>query len=387
MKIAVWHNLPSGGGKRALWDHVEGLLKRGHQVESWCPSTASQDFLPLSRLCTEHVLPFNTHRLKGALGVWRLLKEIDAHCRECARQIENQGFDILFANSCAFFATSPIGRYVRIPKVLYLQEPRREFYEAMPKLLWLDANSIKRRAIRAQIHAEIANAAAFDRILVNSEYSRESLLRAYGLDSHVCYLGVDSERFRPSTEPTSDYLIGLGSMQYLKGLDRAVKAIGAIPYALRPKLLWVGNAQNANYVDEIHGLAKSLGVTFETKQMVSDEELISLLSRAISMLYTSRLEPFGFAPLEANACGVPVVAIAEGGVRETVIDGENGFLVSDADPGMLAAALTGILSNRPLAREMGLKARDIVISRWSLDASTARLEQALLLSLESKRVS
>ena len=69
MKIAVWHNLPSGGGKRALYNHVRGLRERGHTLESWCPPTADQNYLPLSELIAEHVVP--AHRDGGAerLGV------------------------------------------------------------------------------------------------------------------------------------------------------------------------------------------------------------------------------------------------------------------------------------------------------------------------------
>ena len=63
-----------------------------------------------------------------------------------------------------------------------------------------------------------------------------------------------------------------------------------------------------------------------------DQELVSPLSRAKFMIYAPRLKPFGFAPLEANSCGTSVIALAEGGVRETVKDGINGHLVEDADP-------------------------------------------------------
>ena len=59
MRIAVWHNLPSGGGKRALYYHVRGLVERGHSVEAWCPSTSDRNYLPLSELITEHVLPID----------------------------------------------------------------------------------------------------------------------------------------------------------------------------------------------------------------------------------------------------------------------------------------------------------------------------------------
>jgi glycosyltransferase involved in cell wall biosynthesis len=374
MKIAVWHNLPSGGGKRALWHHVAGLISRGHEVQSWCPATADQEFLPLSRLCTEHVLPFNHQsKSKASLGLWHLLKEMDAHCRECARQMEGQGFDVLFANCCSFFATTPIARHARLPSVLYLGEPHREFYEALPKLLWLTmtekgkglrrfrvarlvANWVRLHAMRVQAQAEISNAEAFDRILVNSLFSRESVLRAYGLDAQVCYLGVDTERFQPSGEPVEDYVIGLSAIGY-----------------------------DGRYRNEVTELAKSLKVRFEIRQMVSDQELVSLLSRAIAMLYTSRLEPFGLAPLEANACGVPVVAIAEGGVRESIEHGRNGLLVSTAEPEDLASALVAILSDPSLAREMRSKARDVVVSRWGLEAGISRLEAALLRRLNPNR--
>jgi hypothetical protein len=57
VRIAVWHNLPSGGGKRALVDQVAALQARGHHIESWCPPSADQDFLPLGQLIPEHVVP------------------------------------------------------------------------------------------------------------------------------------------------------------------------------------------------------------------------------------------------------------------------------------------------------------------------------------------
>jgi glycosyltransferase involved in cell wall biosynthesis len=77
-----------------------------------------------------------------------------------------------------------------------------------------------------------------------------------------------------------------------------------------------------------------------------------------------------------------VVAKAEGGVRETVIDGETGFLVvDDAD---LPGALERVLDDEALARRMGATARRIVESTWSLPQATDRLEAQLLLVVEKK---
>ena len=129
-----------------------------------------------------------------------------------------------------------------------------------------------------------------------------------------------------------------------RGIDLAIKAIALLGEP-RPKLVWIGNGGVPEYLEEMKRLAGSLGVEFEVKKMIPDSEVVDILNRAALMLYTSQLEPFGLAPLEANACGTPVVAVAEGGVRETIKDGLNGFLV-DAEPEAIAQAINRLLVMR-----------------------------------------
>ena len=101
MRIAVWHNLPSGGGKRALYDHVRGLVERGHQAEAWCPPTANRSYLPLADLVTEHVTPLRWNTEGPSLAklqpiYWNMHSKIaamDEHCRLCAEQMRAGGFD------------------------------------------------------------------------------------------------------------------------------------------------------------------------------------------------------------------------------------------------------------------------------------------------------
>ncbi len=392
MKIAVWHNLPSGGGKRALYDHVRGLIKRGHQVEAWCPPTAGASFLPLGDLITEHVIPLSLPK-----KMEKRLEAMEEHCRRCALEINAGGFDLLFAGTCTFFRTTPIAKYVRIPKTIYLGEPYRWLYEALPQLPWkaLPSSSTawwkpsgfklliedrqKIRGLRIQMREEIANAAAFDRILVNSLFSRESVLRAYGLDARVCYLGIDTELFRPSGSSRENFAAGLGSIYFGKGIDRAIRAIGTIEKSKRPNLIWIGNFSDKNYQKEMERLAAALGVTVSFKVLIPDAEVTDILSRAAALIYTSRLEPFGLAVLEANACGTPVIGIAEGGVRETVLEGINGFLVSDEDPAVMGQAILKLSGDPALSSEKGLKARRHVVEHWNLEQSTDRLEKQLIL--------
>jgi glycosyltransferase involved in cell wall biosynthesis len=75
------------------------------------------------------------------------------------------------------------------------------------------------------------------------------------------------------------------------------------------------------------------------------------------MVYSARLEPFGLAPLEANACATPVVAVAEGGVRESIGNGVNGVLISERRPEQIGQELLSFLENWSYARDFFLASR------------------------------
>jgi glycosyltransferase involved in cell wall biosynthesis len=409
MRIAVWHNLPSGGAKRALYYHVRGLVERGHSVEAWCPSTSDRNYLPLSELITEHVLPIDIGRKgKSAARIsllrlysdqLRQAKALDEHCRRCADEINRRDFDILFANSSIINAVSSIGRYVKTKKVLYLQDPNRWLYEAIggdglpwvaiPRmgqvwrrphyLRWFVFNLMSVQRMRVLARDERLNASAFDLILVNSYFSRENLLRVYGLDSTVCYLGVDTRLFVNHQYPRENFVVCVGELVPLKNAEFIIKAVAQIDVP-RPRLMWIGNwianRGSESYYEEMRSLAKSHEVTFEVRRSIDDKELVDILNRASTMVYAPRLEPFGLAPLEANACGLPVVAVAEGGLRETIIDGVNGFLVQH-QPQMMAHAIERLIHDKDLAAQLGNNGWKIVQEKWSVSAATERLERQL----------
>jgi len=405
MRIAIWHNLPSGGGKRALYDQVRGLLARGHTIEAWCPPTADRGYLPLSDLVREHVVPLAikadieavpsvVQRLHPLDWSMRLrFRAINRHSRECARQIHERNFDLLFAACCFLFHTPTIARFIKIPSIVYLQEPNRPLYEALPELPWLPTSwamddlfdlDFWRKALkhklkfpRARVLAreELVSAKAFDRIFVNSFFSRESVLRAFGIDSKVCYLGVDTRKFVNQHKRREGFVVCLGALLPNKNIEFVIRALAEIPTSRRPKLVLVCNMVFPPYLHRIRSLGERIGVQFELKYRVPDAELVELLNQARVMVYAPRLEPFGYAPLEANACGLPVVAVAEGGVRETIQDGMNGLLVEHEPPNM-AEAIEKLLADDELHQRLSDGAEQLVRTRWSLETSLDRLEHA-----------
>jgi glycosyltransferase involved in cell wall biosynthesis len=403
MRIAVWHNLPSGGGKRAIYDHLRGLVARGHSIEVWCPPSADTAFLPLGEFLPEHVVPLTWPSASLNKGVSGLVSEyqdlmsriraMDEHCARCAEQMSAGNFDLLLAHSCRFFRVTSIAHYVQLPAILYLQEPYRWLYEALPRLPWVALpppdghryapsywkrfvrDLVKVQALRVQVRAELVNASAFGTILVNSLFSRESVQRAYGLDAKVCYLGVDTAKFISHDKLREDFVVGIGAFVPEKDIPLAIEAVAHVPEP-RPSLVWIGNVGSDTYIEELCRLAAAREVVFEPRLRIDDTAVLDLLNRARLLVYAPHLEPFGYAPLEANACELPVVGVAEGGVRETVLDGVNGLLVERA-PAALADAIERLRSDDGYARRLGRDGRQLVLERWSLGAAIDRLETRL----------
>ena len=327
-----------------------------------------------------------------------LLAEMNQHSEQCAQAILQGGFDLVFAASCRFFLVPRLGTFLRghgLPLSLYLQEPARSRYEAMPELPWIaPAKPTERRSLlrhgfrwaadqrnnsdlRREARRELEDAKAYDLLLVNSFFSRETIVRVFGLDARVCYLAYDATRFRrlDPSPPRERFVIGLGSMHRIKGVDTAIQTVARLS-SPRPPLVWVANSEDPAYRRDMEALAAHEQVDFQVHSRVDDTTLMELLNRAAVMLYTSRLEPFGYAPIEANACGVPVVAVAEGGIRETVIDGVNGALC-DRDPQALAHAIQRFLDDPKLAAAQGAAGERMSREKWSPELGITRLETHL----------
>jgi glycosyltransferase involved in cell wall biosynthesis len=270
-----------------------------------------------------------------------------------------------------------------------LGEPHRWFYESIPELPWpapeISGSLLnplvfrqvirelrRNRYDRIRARQELSGARAYSQILTNSLYSRESILKAYGIDAAVSYLGINADLFKITGATRTRTVVGVGSFDRIKNIEFVIRAV-ALLADLQPRLIWIGNSGESEYQAELQDLAQNLGVDYLPRLMVSDPELVAILNSATVMAYAPRLEPFGLTPLEANCCGLPVVGVAEGGVRESISHGENGLLV-DSDPAAMATALRGFLENPQAAAEFGKRARQWVMDHWSMEAAIDRLE-------------
>lgn len=394
MRIAVWHNLPSGGGARALADQIRGLLARGHTVDVWTtpygsPTAAPNEFAARVRTAPLRLLSGRRtwRSLPPAPVVLERLRAIRRHVRTVATEINAGGYDVVYAGACQFVRTAPLAAYVERPSVLYLGEPYRWLYEALPvppfaarrrtgrpRPLTRIGDVVNSEALRIQIREEVDAARSFDRLLVNSYFSREAVLRAYGLPSEVCYLGVDTERFAARGLDRQSVVVGIGAFVPEKNIEFVAQAVAQT--SSRPELWWIGNAADPGYLESVRDRCRRLGVGLHTFVDIDDDELVERLNTARVMAYAPRLEPFGFATVEAAATGLPVVALREGGIRETVVDGLTGYLVDD--PEEMAARLDQLLGDEDHWTEMSAASRRHAAMSWDVATAVERLEAELM---------
>ncbi len=387
IKIAVFHNLPSGGAKRALFDHVKYLTNSHHKVDVFIPSTANEDYLPLKDVSTD-IKEFPVEKtfssLIRTLISYRLpvneLHNLKKAQKLIAEQINQGDYDVVFVEQDQYTMTPFIMEYLKKPVVYYCQQPLRHD-EVILKIVSKD-NPKNKQSLRKIVYNYIDKRfVSIDKKIVeyakytlsNSYFSRESILKNYGINSFVCYLGIDTETFKSIDVPKEDFVLSVGSYISSKGHDFIIKSLALIDAKIRPKFIIVSNGGDDYWKNYIQELAQNLDVELEILTLIDDEKLVKLYNQAKLVLYSPHLEPFGLVPLEAMACGTPVVSVKEGGVRETVLHNETGLLV-DGDESLFAKATEELILKDSKRLEMGKKSIENVLEHWTVEKAGKRLE-------------
>lgn len=196
-------------------------------------------------------------------------------------------------------------------------------------------------------------------ILVDSECSKRDVLRLLSVPAdrvHVVYLGVE-ERFTPdrSGEPPLDrpYVFYIGGWDVRKNVPALIRAFGQIAAEFPDLLLAIAGlpgSASAMFPD-LRAVAAPLGERVRFLGRVSDEEKLALYRRASVFAFPSLYEGFGLDPLEALACGCPVVCSNASSLPEIV--GDAGLLFDPRDEQALAACLRQALAEPDPLRVQG----------------------------------
>jgi GT2 family glycosyltransferase len=316
-----------GGGARVVFEHLNRLAARGHDVALWtldgppdwfelhCPVRAFSDFDTLERaLAPLHALKVATW-WNTAATVWR------------ASVVNGRG-------------------------VYFVQDIETSYYADDP-----DA----RHAVLASYRPELA-------YVTTSGWNRGQLAEL-GLDAELVLPGLDHEMFhlRPAIERRDDLALAIGRSNPLKNLGLTLRAWRALPEP-RPELCLFGIEPD---------LAREPGVSYITAP--SDEQVAELYARAAVFVQTSSHEGFCLPALEAMACGSALVCTDAHGNRDFCVDGQN-CLMPAADDESVTDALRRALTDPQLrarlaaagvatAAEYRWEVRIDVLERFLLDSA------------------
>jgi D-inositol-3-phosphate glycosyltransferase len=238
---------------------------------------------------------------------------------------------------------------------------------------------------RLDVEARIVRDA--DRIVATCTDELFELVRL-GADAgriHVVPCGVDLDVFRPDgpAEPRSRNLrrvVVVSRLVERKGIGNVISAISRVP---RCELIVAGGPKPERLADDpdvarYRTLASRLGVADRVHFIGSlpRERVPSLLRSADVVASAPWYEPFGIVPLEAMACGVPLIATAVGGLTDTVVDGVTGFHVPPRRPSEIARKLRWLLSDPELRRRMGAAGVERARSRYGWDTVAEQVMDA-----------
>lgn len=233
----------------------------------------------------------------------------------------------------------PETRDQKFVEICYCHTPPRYLYGYPTSVNWRKYWPVRVYALVVNHFMRVYDFEAAQRVdwfVANSKEVQARIKKFYRRESAVIYPPVDVEKFAATRKPTGNYFLVVSRLVGAKNVDLAVEACGKMGLPLKV----VGTGRQ---VGELRRLAtrdqRPEESTVEFLGDVSDEELVNLYKGCKAVIFPASYEDFGLVPVEAMAAGKPVIALAEGGVLETVVDEKTGVLFNEPTVESLESAI------------------------------------------------
>lgn len=358
MRIAIFHELPHGGARRAINEYSR-QLKKNHLVDLF--------FVDDNKSNYEDKFYSNIFFYKFVPKIWkgrnwkvRLYKDtielINLYKlnRKIARGIDNKKYDIVMVSASKFIEAPFVMRFLKTPFVFYCHDPNyRIIYDpllAIPKdldpirYLYEKLNRLIRKILDKQ------NIKYASLCVAPSKFIGNLFFKTYNKEVKIVYYGVDTSLFKPKNIVKDIDIFYIGSHHPIDGYSLVKDSIMSMKLKPNVRILMT-----------------------EMEWISDDKKLLELYQKSKIVLCTAKKEGLGSVALEAMACGVPVVAVDEAGHKETIIDEMTGFLLP-RDPIIFAKKLDWLLSYPKMLIKIGNKAREIMVKKWGWKSQSQELE-------------
>jgi glycosyltransferase involved in cell wall biosynthesis len=332
MRVALVHDWLTGmrGGEKVL----EGLCERFpdadiltlfHHRGSVSPT------IERHRVRTSFLqyFPFSRTHYRAYLPLYPLAIE----------HFDLDAYDVVISSShCAAKAVVPAGRARHL---CYCHSPMRygwdqfDTYFGPARVGPMASRWFYRPLLAWLARWDAATAARVHRFVANSRYVAARIRRYYNREATIVYPPVDTVFYHTSPIPRARHFLIVSAFVPYKRLDVAIDACLRIGAPLRI----VGDGPDRARLE------RAAGPDVEFLGRLSDEQVRDEYRRASAVILPGE-EDFGIVPVEAQACGCPVVALGRGGALETVIDGETGILFAEPTADSLGDALERAAATR-----------------------------------------
>lgn len=325
MKVAIVHDwfVWSGGAERV----VEALLELYPEADlfslvDFYPESQRRRFLFGKKATTTFIqkLPGAKKHFRNYLPLFPLAIE----------QLDLRGYDLVISSSHA--VAKGVKTFPGQAHLCYCYTPMRYAWDQEEE--YFEGHAVrgaKKWFLKYIFHRiriwDVVSSHRVDRFIAISHLVAERIRRYYGRDSLLLYPPVDTHRFRLHRDKEDFYLTASRLVPYKK-VQLIVKA-----FAQNGRRLLV-----AGEGPELETLRQIATENVSILGYCEEEKLIDLMQRAKGFVYAA-YEDFGIVPVEAMACGTPVIAYGAGGVLDTVVEGKTGVFFPEQTPESLNRAL------------------------------------------------
>lgn len=358
MKVAIIHDwlVTYAGAERVL----EQLLELWPQADLY----SLIDFLPAEQ--RQHILhkSVRTSFIQKLPRARKSYRQYLPFMPLAIEQFDLGGYDVIISSSHAIakgVLTGPDQLHI-----CYCHTPIRYAWDLQHQYLkqsGLD-KGIKGMVTRYLLHKirnwDARTANGVDVFVANSRYIARRIYKVYRREATVIYPNVDTDTFKPADPIVKeDFYLTASRMVPYKKMDLIVQAFNAMP---DKKLVVVGDGPD---MQKIRAVA---GANIQIMGYQTHEVLLDQMQRARAFVFAAE-EDFGIVPVEAQACGTPVIAFGRGGATETVKHGTTGWLYAEQSAAAIKEAI--------MAFEQHFQTDPLVIREHALLFSTARFKQQM----------
>lgn len=243
------------------------------------------------------------------------------------------GYDLVIASSscCAKgVITSPT-----TPFIAYIHSPMRYAWDLYYDYLKNSGRLTKffmKRWMPDIRKWDYISSQRIDTLVANSSYIARRIKKFWNRDAAVVYPPVDTDRLSVSDEAAGDYFVVFSRFVPYKRIDLAISACAR----LNKKLIVIGSGSQEKELKLLAASCKNAGIKFTGR--ISDSEVKAYLQKCRALIFCAE-EDFGIIPVEAQACGRPIIAFGKGGALETVVNGKTGVFFEEQSVESLVKAI------------------------------------------------